>query len=197
MPFLAPIAAIAGTAASAAGGLASSGAQSASANYQSQIASSNAVLAGMQRASAISAGHEQTEEKSLQGALEFGRAKAAMGANGVDVNTGSNVDVLAGNRIGSQLAAETTLANASKAAWGYQNQETSYGNQAQLFKSEAQSDQIAGLIKAGGGLLSATTSLPGLGNVSTGFFGSASPVAGNGLTDDTFNGLTDEMIMGG
>ena len=102
-PFLAPIAAIAGTAASAVGGLGSSGAQSASANYQSQIASNNAVLAGMQRASAISAGHEQTGEKSLQGALEFGRAKAAMGANGVDVNTGSNVDVLAGNKMGASL----------------------------------------------------------------------------------------------
>ena len=70
-------------------------------------------------------------------------------------------------------------------------------NQAQLYRSEAKSDQTAGMIKAGGGLLGATTSLPGLGSVSTGLFGSASPVAGNGLTDDMFNGLTDEMIMGG
>jgi hypothetical protein len=67
MPFLAPIAAIAGTAASVAGGLASAGASASAANYQAQIANNNAVIAGMQRANAISAGHVRTYEKSLQG----------------------------------------------------------------------------------------------------------------------------------
>jgi hypothetical protein len=51
------------------------------------------------------------------------------------------------------------------------------------------------MIKAVSGLVG------GLGSVftpSTGMFGAASPIAaGNGLTDDTFGGLTDEMIMGG
>src|SRR5690348_8052729 len=106
---MAPVLAIAGTAVSAVGGLASAGASSAAANYQSQIASNNAVIAGMQRANAITAGHVQTYEKSLAGAEQIGRIKAAMGANNVDVNTGSNVDVRASQRAANLLSAETTL----------------------------------------------------------------------------------------
>ena len=104
----------------------------------------------------------------------------------VDVNTGSNVNVLAGDRVASQLAAETTLYNAQRAAWGYQNAELGYSDQSKLYGAEAKADKTAGLFKAAGSLVGGLTRLPGLGNVSTGMFGAASPVAaGNiSLTDD-------------
>jgi hypothetical protein len=116
--------------------------------------------------------------------------KAAMGANGVDVNTGSNVNVLASQREANQLSAEPVLANAQQAAWGYQLQEEGDANQVQLYRAQAKNDQTAGMIKAVSGVVG------GLGSVfspSTGLFGSASPVA----NDDLFDGVTDEMIMGG
>ena len=191
MPFLAaaaPLIGVLGSVAGAAGGLISSGASGASANYQAQIASNNAVIAGMQRASAISAGHEQTYEKSLQGADQVGRIKAAIGANNVDVNTGSAVNVLGGQRAANQLSAETTLSNAQKAAWGYKLQELGYSDQSNLYKAQAQSDKTAGLIKAGTGILGGITSL---GGASTGIFGSAAPTGGGGSDFSVFDPESD------
>jgi hypothetical protein len=133
----------------------------------------------MQRSSAISAGHEQTGEKSLQGAEMIGRIKAAQGASGVDANTGSAVDVRGSQRAANLLSAQTTLSNAQRSAWGYQQQELGFSDQANLYKGEAQSDQSAGMIKAATGVVGGLGGLAGpLGG--TGMFGGASPVASGG-----------------
>jgi hypothetical protein len=189
MTFLAvaaPLIGVIGSVAGAAGGLMGSGASAASANYQAQIANNSAVIAGMQRANAISAGHEQTYEESLAGSQQISRLKAAMGANGVDVNAGSNVNVIGADRAANQLSAETTLAKAQKAAWGYQLQEEGYHDQSQLYSSEAKSEKTAGLIKAGTGLIGGKGSVAE--DAGTGMFGSASPTANSFDWGDTPDG---------
>lgn len=191
MPFIAPIIGIVSAVAGVAGSLAQGGAQSAAANYQAQVATNNAILAGEQATMASQAGYEQTAEKSLQGAQQLGQIKAAMGANNVDINTGSNVNVIGSQRAASQLASQTVQANAQKAVFGYQNQQQQYADQANLYKAQAQSDQTAGMIGA------ATHIIGGLGSVvsgggfggGTGLFGSSSATAAPFDTSDLDLGM--------
>jgi len=170
MAFVLPLV---GAAVGAVGALASANAQSSAASYQAKIAANNAAAAGMQRASAISAGHERAAEASLAGAEQIGKMKAAQAATGVDVNTGSAVDVRGSRRMLNQLQSENALSNAQRAAWGYQLQELGFADQSDLYKAEASSARTAGYLGAASDILGAVPKLipefPGFGdNVKTG-----------------------------
>lgn len=163
---------IIGAVASAGGTMMGAMAQGQAASYQSQVAANNATIANQNAAYAAHAGAEQAQQKSMQGAAQEGAIKGAMAANGVDVNSGSAVDVDASARESSQLNTETTANNAQLQVYGYRAQATNFQAQSTLDSQEAAAAPIDGALGAAGSLL---------GNVSS--IGIKSPNAFSGLSN--------------
>lgn len=143
-----------GLATSALGSIAQGNAQAQSAKYNAAIQSNNAqtalhnaTLAGQE--GAANAGIEQEKTRANVGAI-----KTAQAANGVNVNTGSAVDVRSSASELGELNAINIRSNAARSAYGYQNQAASDQAQAKLDKQEAKYDAESGYVKAGTTLLS-------------------------------------------
>lgn len=137
------------------------------ANYQAAVASNNAIIAGQQADYAVASGIQKAGTESLKTAAAVGTTKAAQAANGIDVNTGTAVDVQAGTREAGNLNAETVLNNSELQAYGYRSQAQNFTSQAQLDQLEAGNDVTGGQISAEGdvlsgvgGLLSSASSIP-------------------------------------
>lgn len=138
---------------SAAGSIAQGRATSASDKYNAQIAQNNAIIAQQNAAfegeqGAANAGIEQQKTRA-----QVGDIKASQAANGINVNTGSAVDVRAGAAELGKLDAITIRSNAARAAYGYQTQAASDSAQAQLDRAKAKNASTAGYINAGTTLL--------------------------------------------
>jgi len=147
-------------------------AQQNASNYQAQVARNNAVIANNDANYAALAGQDQAQQKSLQGASTFGKLKASQAANGVDVNSGSAVDVQATQRMQNQLDTANTLNNAELQGYGYRVQAINDTAQAQLYQSQANEAVPGAILGATGGLLSGASGLAfkwsQLGNSGTG-----------------------------
>ena len=165
----------AGAAASAGGALYSGIAQSEAASYQATVARNNALIAQGNAQRAIAAGQQQAQTQSLKNAATAGAIKTAQAANGVDVNSGSAVDVQASQRETGQLDTQNTLYNSMIQAYGYRVNATSDTAQAGLEEATAENAPV-------GAALSATGSL--LGNSK--FTGGISDTGGGGI--GTFGG---------
>lgn len=167
----ATLATVAGAALSAGstvmGGVASSNA----ANYQAQVARNNAVIAEQNASAATAAGHVQAQASGMKNAARVAGIKAAQAANGVDVNTGSALDVQASERQVGQHDSETVLHNAMLQAYGYRTQATNYRAEAGLQQSRADSAIPGAVLSAGGTLLGAAGRIPGFGTSFSDFFG--------------------------
>lgn len=133
--------------------------KSAEANYQAQVAANNATIARQNAAYASAAGSEQATEESLKGAAVGGRIKASQAANGIDVNSGSAVDVQVSQREASKLDTLNVENNALLQAYGYKVQASNFDAEAKLDKSESQDAWIEGLAGGAGGFLGNSNSL--------------------------------------
>lgn len=88
--------------------------------YQAAVYRQNASIADQQGADALLRGTE-TERRFRQGTKqEIGASRAALAAQGVDVNTGSALDVQASEAAIGELDALTIRNNAAREAWGFQ-----------------------------------------------------------------------------
>lgn len=134
-----------GSAVSAAGAIEQGQAVANEAKYNSQVAANNATYAS-------AAGTAQAGAESMKNANVAGRVKAAQAANGVDVNSGSTVDVQEGTREAGNIDTQTTENNALLQAYGYQQTST-------LQKNEAEEAPIGADIGAAGGLLGNASSI--------------------------------------
>lgn len=128
-------------------------------NYQAQVAQNNATIARQNAAYSIQAGQAQAEKSSLRGAANLASIRATQAAGGVDVNSGSAVEVQASQRQVNKLDTDTTMNNAQLQAYGYRSQETGYEAQAKLDRSSAGNAIIGAGFEAGGTLLGNASSL--------------------------------------
>lgn len=126
------------------GALKMSSAMSASANAatadnaQADAAQTNALIAERAAASAIVSGQEQVSNTEIRGAQVGAAQRAAMAANGVDVNApGTAANVQASTKWQTTQDVNTITANAARTAMGYQQQETNAINQAGALRSAA------------------------------------------------------------
>jgi hypothetical protein len=158
--------ALAGAALTAGSTIFSGIAASNAANYQSQVAENQARIDAQKAQYALEAGGIKQQQQALKSAEQQGQIVAALGANNVDVNTGSAKEVRAGQREAGLLDQYTIAGNAANQAWGYRVEGQAAQAQAGLESSEATSDLIGGGLKAGGGLLSSANST-GLSNLFT------------------------------
>src|SRR5579859_2255368 len=111
-------------------------AQAAAASYNAQVARNAATYETEQ-------GQVQAEAQQRQRAALTGRQRAMFGAMGVDVNTGSPLDIQSDTYTFGKLNEATALSNANRAAWGY-------STQAGLYDTEAANARSAGNVNAFG-----------------------------------------------
>ena len=121
-------------------------------DYQQTIADTNAKIADLQSRQTLEAGDLMASRKNLQTQQQVGAERAAQGASGVDVASGSAAVVRAGTAgIGAQD--ELTIRNnAARQAWGYQTEameDTYRGQFAQLTaKAGAEQSLMSGGLQA-------------------------------------------------
>ena len=149
----------AGAATSAVGTITGGIAQKEQADYQAQVARNNQTIALQNANYASEAGAVQAENVGLKAAGELGQVKAAQAAGGIDVNSGSAVDVQQSQRESGALSELTTANNATLQAYGYQTQATGYAAQAGLEEATAENAIPGSLLSAAGGALSSAGTL--------------------------------------
>ncbi len=130
------------------GQLQSARAASNSANYNAQVAANNAKLQTQNAALAGAEGEANAGNAAMRTRAEVGSIKTAQAASGVDVNSGSAVDVRSSASELGELNALTIRSNAAKQAYGFQTAATSDTAQSQLDKAQASYASEAGDIGA-------------------------------------------------
>jgi hypothetical protein len=150
----AEIAVAASAAVSAAGAISSGISQSRAASYQAQVASNNAKIAGYNANAAIETGNQKLQAAQEKAAEQMGAIRAAMGASGVDLNSGSALRNQQGLAEVNDLNEQTITSNAARSAWNFRNQGNDFTAQAGLDEEKAQSAETAGLVGGFSSLLS-------------------------------------------
>jgi hypothetical protein len=157
----APFLAMAGAGVSAAGTIAGGIASQNASNYQAAVANNNSIVAQQNAVHAEQAGEVSAENQSLKGAAEGGKVKVAQAANGVNVNSGSALDVQVGERETNQLNTETVFQNDLMQAYGYRVQSENFQSEAALDKAKADEAVPAAVLSATGSLLSSASGIGG------------------------------------
>lgn len=126
-----------------------------SAKYNAAIAANNQVIAKQNATAAMQEGEANASASSQKTKAQLGGILANQGASGVDINSGSSVDVRSSAAQNGELNAINIRADAARRAYGYQTDAAQYGLQEKMDKSEAKNAAISGDINAAGTLLSA------------------------------------------
>lgn len=113
---------------------------------ESNMLKQNARLADQQARDARAMGAIQEERVRRQVRQAAGAQRAALGANGVDIGSGTALDLQADTAGQGEQDAYLTRANALREAWGFKVQANNYRNQAMLTRK-------AGKMAAAGTLL--------------------------------------------
>lgn len=126
--------------------------------YQRQVALNDQQIAQQNASQATAAGEQQEAIQGLKTRNTVGAIKAAQGASGIDVNSGSAVGVQAGAAETGQLDALTIRANAARQAYGYETQGAAYGAEAGQDAAASENAGKAGEINEFSSLLGAASS---------------------------------------
>lgn len=130
---------------SAVGGVVSGQASQAAANYRGQVARNNAIYT-------LQKGQVEAQAQGFKtGALQ-GKQLAAFGASGLEVNSGSHIDVQASTAEMGKLDELTILNNAANRALGLQTE-------AQLDEATGKAAATEGKLKGFGSLISTASSV--------------------------------------
>lgn len=166
MAFAAPVMAGMSLAGSIAGGLlqaqgAEQQAQASSAmyNYRASIAATNAALAKRNAQIEFGVGEEKALESGLAGRQRIGAIRAAQGASGVQVDSGSAADVVAGQRVAERMDEGIIRENAGRKSYDYTIAAVGDTQQASLDTMAGENSLEAGDIAATGSLIGTATSV--------------------------------------
>lgn len=121
-------------------------AQAASADYMAQVARNNQIIAQQNTKLALEQGQVKEEAEREQTGAQIGRMRAAFGANGVDPNSGSALEVRSSAAELGELNADTIRYNAHLQAWNDMTQAQSYGAQGQLYSSQEGFDAMNSIL---------------------------------------------------
>lgn len=124
---------ILGTGISALGSLSNSKAL----NYQSQVARNNQIISEQNARFEEQKGVIDEQTMRLKTAQGIGQELAQAGASGLDVNSGSKLDVRRSLQSVGDLDALTIRSNAQKSAFNYRAQGANFGAEAKLKSSAA------------------------------------------------------------
>lgn len=153
--------------------------------YNAGVAGANADIAAQNEAWAAQAGNVDVGIQQMKNRADAGALKVNQAASGVDINSGSAVNVRASQAATGMLDALTIRSNAAKAAYGYETEVASDKAQAELYKKQAVYDVTAGNQKAKATILAGEASAAsGFGNymLQNSLVGGTAPAAGGDST---------------
>lgn len=101
------------------------------------VADNNAKLAEFQAQDALNRGATAEGQSKIAATALKSQQRAALAANGVDVNTGTANDIQTGTDLMNQVDVATIKDNALRDAWGYRVQATSYRDTAATARADA------------------------------------------------------------
>lgn len=123
------------------------------AEYQAAVDRNNQQVAEWQAKDAVDRGAEAERQHRIKVAGVLGSQKAAMAANGLDLSSGSPLDILGDTAMYGELDALTIRSNAEREAYGYRVRSQDFASSAQLAQMRGSSAATAGMIGAGATLL--------------------------------------------
>lgn len=162
MAFIAPVLpylAVAAAGTQALGAISAGNSEAAAANYQAQVSANNAAIASQNASYALKSGNFNESVQRMKTDAFASSQKARQAANGLNVNTGTPVDVRQGTQTLGELDALTIRNNAAREAYGYQTQGSNFTAQSELDKAAASHDTTAGYINAGSSILGSASSI--------------------------------------
>ena len=128
----------------------------AQAEAQAQALEQNAKIAEFQAHDAIERGGQDELRLRRSLAIQQGAARAAMGASGIDIDSGSMQNVINQSIQEGEHDAEAIKFNAARERWGYLSQAANYRAQAQTARNigsnAGRNALFGGLLKLGGGI---------------------------------------------
>lgn len=160
LPSFATAASLASTVVGGLGAIQSARAASASAGYNAQVAANNAKIATQNANFAGAEGEQNVAASEAKTRAALAATLTNQGASGVDINSGSLVDVRESEAKLGMLNTLNIRSEAARQAYGFSTQSTNYSNQSALDKSQKASDEIGGYLNAG------STVLGGIGQAS-------------------------------
>jgi hypothetical protein len=129
--------------------------------YQSAVYANNAKIASQQQQNALAAGQNAESEQRIKTGELIGLQKASQGANNIDVNSGSAVDVRNSTALQGESDALAVRYNAAQQAFGYQVTAASDVAQSRMAGAAGDLSLISGIGKAGSTFISGASSLLG------------------------------------
>lgn len=133
----APVLEGAGMVTAAASAYAKSAADRAAYDTQATVADNNSALAKLQASDAIQRGQTAEVNSELKTRQLQGHQAAMMAANGVDLSSGSPLNILSDTEFMGANDAGVIARNAAREAWGYNVQAQNYSSNANLFRERA------------------------------------------------------------
>lgn len=146
-----------GVGASVMGASAQADAQSKNLAYQAAVARNNTILAQRASADALARGQVAQQNQAAAGRQLLGKERATLASNGVDVNSGSALDITTDTAGENKLDQLTVLSNAQREADGFTAQGGNFNAQAALDTAAAdnQGSGVLGTAFAGAGSVAA------------------------------------------
>lgn len=139
-------------AATAASSIVSGVGQYQSGQYQAAVARNNAIIAEQNAQFALQKGQVEAENQNYKTRAIIGQQKANEAAAGIDVNSGSALEVRSSTAELGHLDALTILNNAAAQAAGYRAQKMNFEAESALDKSKAGYGLASSLIGGGASL---------------------------------------------
>ncbi|MDR1125292.1 MAG: hypothetical protein LBM64_04415 [Deltaproteobacteria bacterium] len=163
--------------------------QKAAAEYNAQVAANEAATQQQLAQNEIAKGVADRERQQRQAARAMGEMRADMAAGGFEMDSGSNLSLLAESAAEHQYDSAVITSNAEQAAWQHEVSALNATNQGHLADwqyANAGSGRGAALLGMGGTLLG------GIGSA-IGSYGQWSQVTPAGGTGDIINGNTIQL----
>lgn len=136
-------------------------AEAASAQYQAGVAQKNAEIAGQNRVLAQQQGNEREADTITQGRALIGTQTAGQAASGLDVNSGSAVDVRSSTAALNQEGVRREQQKTAADVQGYRIQEYDLDQEAKAQRAAAASARTSGTLGAVTSLLGGAASIGG------------------------------------
>jgi hypothetical protein len=129
----------------------------AQAEYELGVSQSNQALAEIQARDVVTRGNKEAQLLKAKGQAMIGSQRTALAAQGIDIESGSALDVQADTAAQIDLDIITIRNNAWREAWGYKYQAAQYGFQGQMAALAGQNVARTSLITGGLGAFGGTT----------------------------------------
>lgn len=126
---------------------------------EAELADFNADVATRQAGDTLDRGNQQADQFRTQVRGAIGTQRTVQAASGVDVSSGSAVDVQADAAYVGKLDEMTLRANATRAAWGYTVNALNYRQQALIDRQKGAAQITAGDASATAGLIAGAGTL--------------------------------------